>query len=223
MAKLPDVLLLDTRANQPVATSVSPGTLYSVTDEDNLIEQSDGTVWTQYGPTPNVVASGLVFIEETTPTGTSTSFSSLGSYRHLRIEYSARGDQAATSTLVGITFNGDTGANYDRQVMNGAATTVTAGEALAATSAQAIVVSAASAASGNVGVGTIEILDYRGTTFHKGGTVTLGYKTSNSTGGFNVRTSTFAWRSTSAITSITLTLASGNFVTGSKFTLYGLA
>ncbi len=43
-----DVILLDTRANQPLATAVPIGTLYSVTDESNLIERSNGTTWDAY-------------------------------------------------------------------------------------------------------------------------------------------------------------------------------
>lgn len=46
-----DVVTFGIRADQPLATDVSPGTLYSVTDESFLIEQSDGSAWNQYGPT----------------------------------------------------------------------------------------------------------------------------------------------------------------------------
>ncbi len=38
-----------TRAAQPLATEVAIGSCYSVTDEGNLIEQSDGTAWVTYG------------------------------------------------------------------------------------------------------------------------------------------------------------------------------
>lgn len=41
---LEDVILRDTRANQPVATTVPAGTLYYVTDE-NVTERSNGAVW----------------------------------------------------------------------------------------------------------------------------------------------------------------------------------
>jgi len=47
-----DLIQAGTRAAQPDATEVTEGTLYSVTDEGNLIERSNGTVWEQYGPTP---------------------------------------------------------------------------------------------------------------------------------------------------------------------------
>lgn len=45
--RLEDVLLRDTRANQPLATVVPVGTLYFVTDE-GVTEQSDGATWLSY-------------------------------------------------------------------------------------------------------------------------------------------------------------------------------
>ena len=47
MSRLQDVILRGTRASQPVATAVAPGTLYFVTDE-GVTEQSDGTIWNSY-------------------------------------------------------------------------------------------------------------------------------------------------------------------------------
>ncbi len=47
--RLQDVLLVGLRADQPLATTIAIGTLYSVSDEGNLIEQSDGTAWVTYG------------------------------------------------------------------------------------------------------------------------------------------------------------------------------
>jgi len=38
------------RASQPAAADVVPGTLYSVTDEANALERSDGTTWDAYAP-----------------------------------------------------------------------------------------------------------------------------------------------------------------------------
>lgn len=49
--KLEDVILINTRANQPAASDVPIGTLYAVTDEDNIIERSNGTTWDAYSPT----------------------------------------------------------------------------------------------------------------------------------------------------------------------------
>lgn len=64
MATLASVIQRGTRASQPAATAVSIGTLYSVTDESNKVERSNGTTWDQYAPS----AGGTV-----TNTGTLTS------------------------------------------------------------------------------------------------------------------------------------------------------
>jgi fibronectin-binding autotransporter adhesin len=48
MAYPDSILLRGTRAAQPAATAVAPGTLYSVSDESNLVEQSDGATWYTY-------------------------------------------------------------------------------------------------------------------------------------------------------------------------------
>jgi hypothetical protein len=52
MARLEDVILIDTRGNQPAATTVSVGTLFCVTDEGDIVERSNGTTWDAYSPTP---------------------------------------------------------------------------------------------------------------------------------------------------------------------------
>lgn len=49
-SRLQDVILRDTRAIQPLATVVSPGTLYFVTDE-LVTERSNGTTWESYSGT----------------------------------------------------------------------------------------------------------------------------------------------------------------------------
>jgi hypothetical protein len=45
---LDDVLQRGTRAAQPAAAAVVPGTLYSVSDEGYRVEQSDGSAWAIY-------------------------------------------------------------------------------------------------------------------------------------------------------------------------------
>jgi hypothetical protein len=46
-SRLQDVIQRDTRANQPLATDVAPGTLYYVTDE-SVTERSSGVLWEDY-------------------------------------------------------------------------------------------------------------------------------------------------------------------------------
>jgi hypothetical protein len=82
---------------------------------------------------------------------------------------------------------------------------------------------AANSAANWPAIGEITVADYRGTTFNKiaqclqGGPI-LAESTTN-TRSFVL---TGYWKSTAAITRLDLTLASGNYVAGSKFSLYGI-
>ena len=92
MALLSDVILRDTRANQPAANTVGAGTIYGVTDEGNILERSTGATWEPYSP----VAGGT---GDVSAVGTLTS-------NALVIGQGAT-DVAATSTAAGIlTFVG---------------------------------------------------------------------------------------------------------------------
>lgn len=52
--KLEQVIIRDVRASQPLATSVAIGTLFCVTDESNIVERSNGTIWQAYSPSAAV-------------------------------------------------------------------------------------------------------------------------------------------------------------------------
>lgn len=51
MARWQDYILRGTRAAQPTGSLVTIGTLYCVTDEDDIIERWSGSVWESYAPT----------------------------------------------------------------------------------------------------------------------------------------------------------------------------
>jgi hypothetical protein len=135
--------------------------------------------------------------------------------------WTARTAAAATSDTLNLQFNGDTGSNYDRQLMSAAATTVSASEALAQTSAAIANCSGNTAPAGASGGGEIVFPSYADTTFNKTATSRYTYVTGTATGTVLSRQIGINWRSTAAITSIVLT-ASGNFSAGSKFQLYGI-
>lgn len=163
-------------------------------------------------------------IEEQTPSATGTlTFSSLGSYTHLEIRWVARSDQSAAAVDLGLRFNADTGANYDVELLyNSSATAASAFEILAATSATVGTLAAGTATAGRAGAGTIAINDYRGTTFDKVVNSTDHWAQATTTTNINTRIFGATWRNTAAVTSVTLLLSAGNYVAGSKFTLYGL-
>ncbi len=175
-------------------------------------------------PIGSGAGGAVAFIEEQSPSGTGTlTFSNLGAYTHLELRWNARGDEAAISSTLGMRFNGDTGANYDSERMQAFGSTATATEGLAATSANIGTVTAASGTgAGMSSSGVISILDYLGTVFQKNGIAIAAIHRATSTGNTGQQTLGFAWRNTAAISSITILLSGGNFVAGSKFSLYGV-
>lgn len=175
-----------------------------------------------FGAVP-IANPAIVLIEEQSPSGVGVvTFSSLGSYTHLKIFYDARGDQSATSSLMNLQFNGDTGSNYDAQRSSfntGSGLT----EQIAATSGIIGAVTAATGAANYSTSGEITIPNYRNTTFYKSAMSQIaGPLTVTTTGNLFSRIHSVWWRSTAAVASITLTLASGNYVAGTKFSLYGV-
>lgn len=196
----------------------------ALTDKFYVVDAAAGTPadWNATLTALQTLVSGRVKIEEQTPTGTGVTFSALGAFTHLELVWSARGDQVAIETAINLTFNADTGNNYDRQLIAGAAAVLAGTETIAFANAALAFVSGASAPAGASGAGTAVIQDYRGTAFRKSVVSHYKYKTADASGGIRLRSHAIEWRSTAAITSIELALASGNFDTGSKFTLYGL-
>lgn len=147
-------------------------------------------------------------------------FSSIpGTYRHLKLVGYGRGSASSVASEVIAQFNGDTGANYDfaRWTRNGTS------ENVAQTAAVLGELSAANAPSNAAGSLEIIIPHYANTTFQKPYHGTGNARTSTITNGIGLNTTGGTWRSTAAISSMSISLASGNFVDGSVFTLYGLA
>ena len=77
MPKLYEILMRDTRANQPAAATSNRGSLYCVTDESDILEQSDGSDWLSYSPTGGGGDLTLVEHKTTTANTTTVTFSSL--------------------------------------------------------------------------------------------------------------------------------------------------
>lgn len=141
-------------------------------------------------------------------------------YESLRVVYAGRGTAAVTDVELRLRLNNDSAANYDWRnlfVSEGGITTATAaGE----TSARFAATIAASATAGKAGTAAILIPSYARTVFHKTMTGEIGYPL-NETTGIRRAEATAVWRSTAAVTQITLLLSSGNFAEGSVATLYG--
>jgi hypothetical protein len=186
-----------------------------------IVSDPSGTPANEHTTAADLVA--VAKIEEQTPSGVGTiTFSSLGTFTHLEIRYSARSTIASASEDMLYQFNGDTAGNYDVELLyNSSATAAASAEVLASTGGNIGNLPGASATANRAGVGTINIYDYRGTTFNKSVTADNGNALGTASGQLTARIWTGTWRSTAAITSIRLFIGSGNYVAGSKFTLYG--
>ena len=115
------------------------------------------------------------------------------------------------ATNMTVQFNGDTGSNYSRTLINGNGSSATSSR-----------ISSTRLFVGDVGnpsipsVVILQFMNYSNTTTYK--TALSRYGEAD----IQVGATVGLWRSTSAINSITVNSDSNNFATGSTFTLYGI-
>jgi hypothetical protein len=155
----------------------------------------------------------------------SVTFSSLGTYasayKHLQIRLTTRTSGGTTNEDTFLRVNGDTGSNYTwHQIYGDNGGSI---EALAypnSTSMNPMVTAAASNTSTIFSQGIIDLLDAYSTTKNKTMRSIAGHN--GSTGASYMLFRSGVWRNTSSITSLTLAPSAGNFVTGSRFSLYGI-
>jgi hypothetical protein len=149
--------------------------------------------------------------------GSSTiSFTSIPtSYSHLQLRFIAAG----TSTpVIALRFNSDSGANYVRHRLQG---TGAAAQASANTGETSVTMfgSAGLPTASTFGASVLDVLDSANTNKYKTVRALDGVDTN---GAGTIEFLSSLWMNTAAITSITLTLNSGNFSQYSSFALYGI-
>jgi hypothetical protein len=157
-----------------------------------------------------------------TASGTGSSgtitFSSIPStYKHLEIRQISR--VTVASSDCNLRFNSDTGANYSWHRLMGNGSSASAASGVSNTYIELPSTSYSSLLSNTYGTSVTSILDYANTN---------KFKTVRSLGGFEDNSSGFVlfcsgnWRSTSAVTSISLITGSGSWTTDTHFALYGI-
>jgi hypothetical protein len=145
-------------------------------------------------------------------------------YASLLLYTVLRDDSAGAGlTAASVRFNGDAGANYDVQYLEGQGSTAGAGESYANTSLGLPLEATNGNPAGLFCEGEFSIPSYAGVVANKS---MLGVTTSKigvSSGNERTRTAGGHWRSSAAINRITITPGLGsNFVAGSRVTLYGM-
>lgn len=172
-------------------------------------------------------ASSMCLISDqllASPAATVTFASIPGTYKSLKIVIQAACSTAATSEDVYMQANADTGANYSREVIIANSTSVSAVQTLSNATPGIINVPCASGFTNGSSGAEISIPNYVGTVF-------LKTARGNSEGWSTATASTFqtlqiswVWANTAAITQLVFGQAAGggNFIVGSRFTLYGI-
>lgn len=154
--------------------------------------------------------------------GTFTFSAISGSYKHLGLVMICRGDAAATATNLALTFNGAGGTAYDQNYFAWDGSTTGFNPVFgAASNATALATAAGTATANYVGMWEFFMPYYADTTFFKIYRGLVFYEVSAASAGIPSRVMQGTYKSTSAITSLSVALSSGNLITGSKASLYG--
>lgn len=142
-------------------------------------------------------------------------------YRSLRVEWQALGDQAGAVNMVmrlsadGTTF--DASANYDFQYVIGFGATAGSTEGLAQTELRV-----GSIKNDQTGYGIIEIPNYTGSSFYHWLAARWGQRNSLATGNMFAAVASEQWRNVGPVRGIQFFPASGQVQAGSRFTLWGI-
>lgn len=149
-----------------------------------------------------------------TSTASSITFSSISSaYTDLRLVFVP----IANNIVNQLVLNSDTGSNYSRIYIRSDGTTAASNYNTNQTLARLNTLSAP-ATSGNNGFYTIDIFSYGASTYK----TMLMTSSQDNNGSGAVERMVNLWRSTSAVTSITLSPNSGTYGIGTIATLYGI-
>ncbi len=150
--------------------------------------------------------------------GSSTvSFTSIpGTYTHLQLRAIARSGTTGESGM--ITFNSDTGANYSRHYLIGTGTATASGAGTSANNIDILYINSSSSTANVFATNVLDILDYANTNKYKTVKLLAGAD-QNGSGAIGLYSG--SWRSTSAITSITIT-PSSSIAQYSTFELFGI-
>jgi hypothetical protein len=155
-------------------------------------------------------------------------FSSIpATYSHLQIRGITRSTNGSTNGInIYVRFNSDTASNYSWHLLDtyqGASAAVEAAGSASTSYALAGIMPNSALLSNMFNATVIDILDYANTNKYKTTRSLSGYDFNGATIGYSyMGLYSGNWRSTSAVTSITLLGASNDFAEYSQFALYGI-
>jgi hypothetical protein len=143
-------------------------------------------------------------------------------YNHLMLIVLARMDAVVSDQAGRLRFNGDTGANYDSERFVAFGATQSTGESLAATGASFGWFTGSSADANYASYEDLIIPHYTGTVFNKTFVGKNSSPQTTASGLTQAGIHSGLWRNTAAINRITVYPLTGNWIAGSRLTIYGL-
>jgi len=175
-------------------------------------------------------AAGGDYESIATAAGTGSSatitFSSIPStYQHLQIRGITRTTTSSPepgNTYWDVTFNSDTGTNYARHRINGNGSTVSAIGESSETAIRVYSLGSRGTDTSRVGAAILDIIDYANTSKNKTTRAIGGMDANAASTNCEISLSSGLWINTAAITSISITIGSGNFATNTTIALYGI-
>ena len=180
------------------------------------------------GVTPVVAAGSFDLLQSEVLTGSAASvtFSGLSAYastyQHLQIRANGRISTSTNFTSAYMRLNGDSASNYSGHELVGNGSSVGSGGQANATEPYIWRVSGASAASGAFSAAVIDLLDPFETTKYKTIRSLSGGHYINAANPAIIQISSSSWRNTSSVTSLEFRSATGDFVSGTRISLYGV-
>lgn len=144
-------------------------------------------------------------------------------FAHLKLVVYARSSVASVNDTIGLTFNGAaTDSYYNMYAQMKETDDLTVVTATNAASMMIAAIAGSDAPAGSYDAYIVDIPNYANASYHKAVVSSGTLRVTDDASGLQAFEFRGWWAQTAAITSITLTPASGNFKVGSRFTLYGL-
>lgn len=210
-------------------TALPENTTPAATDIMYIVDDPGGSAASQRITLTNLATlinslSGRVLVSEQTPTltGTVTWNTIPATWRSLEIEFVCDTDAAIIASVsVYLYLNNDTTATNYRRTLHFALGTntniVTGGD-------DSIIfnTSASGSPANSCGMGTIKINNYASTTYYKQARSQFAYREDATTNQEALGGGAVEWENTAAVTRVDLVAASGNYLAGSVFRLYGV-
>ena len=165
----------------------------------------------------------LLATEILTGSQASVTFSSLNStygstYQHLQIRATFRSNRSASTGGAGIRFNSDSGTNYTRHWLEGDGSTVESSAVTSTDLTDLGAYTATTATANAFAASVVDILDPFETTKY----TTIRRLNGYAANVYNIALGSGLWMNTAALTDIEIFDRFSTFVTGSRFSLYGL-